>query len=73
MKLFNNWKFIVLLCLTIGLAPLTPEPHIWGKLKWIFGGAKSMQIMDWIDVFLHGFPFVLLIWILISKIKQHGA
>ena len=68
MKFFNNFKIIILLCLTLGLAPFFPEPHIWGKLKWIIGGATSMQLKDWFDVFLHGFTFVLLIWLIALKI-----
>jgi hypothetical protein len=50
------------LCLTVGLAPFTPEPHIWGKLKWIAGGAEGMQLMDWLDVAFHGSPWVYLVW-----------
>jgi len=68
MSLFNNWKLILLLCLTLGLAPFFPEPHIWGKLKWLFGGGKGMQLIDWFDIFLHGSPFVLLIWLIVLKI-----
>ena len=68
MKLFKDFKIVLLLCLTLGLAPFFPEPHIWGKLKWVLGGAKGMQPMDWFDMLLHGFPFVLLIWLIISKI-----
>jgi len=73
MKLLNNWKLIILLCLTLGLAPFFPEPHIFGKLKWIFGGANGMQLMDWFDVVLHGFPFVLLIRLLILKLTSLNA
>jgi hypothetical protein len=60
MKLLNDWKILVLLCLTLGLAPFFPEPHIWGKLKWIFGGAAGMVLKDWFDVVLHGMPWILL-------------
>lgn len=68
MDLINNWKIVLLLCLTLGLAPFLPEPHVLGKLKWIMGGAEGMQLMDWFDVLLHGFPFLLLIRLLIFKI-----
>ena len=61
MKFVNDWRIIVVLCLTLGLAPFFPEPHIWGKLKWIAGGATGKQAMDWFDVIFHGFPFVLLL------------
>lgn len=67
-----NWKIILLLCITIGLAPYLPEPHIWGKLKWIMGGAKGMATMDWLDLLFHGFPWCLLLGktiIYIIKIK----
>ncbi len=67
MDLLNNWRIIILLCLTLGLAPFFPEPHIWGKLKWIAGGAQGMKTEDWFDVLLHGFPFVLLLRLLIVK------
>jgi hypothetical protein len=71
MSLFKNWKLILLLCLTLGLAPFFPEPHIWGKLKWLFGGGKGMQLIDWFDIFLHGSPFVLLIWLIVLKISKN--
>lgn len=61
MKIINDWKFVLLACLTIGLAPFFPEPHIWGKLSWVLGGAVGMGPMDWFDFVLHGFPWVLLI------------
>lgn len=61
MAFLNNWKLVLLACLTLGLAPFFPEPHIWGKLKWIAGGAIGMSSKDWFDVLLHGFPFLLLL------------
>lgn len=73
MKLLNDWKLITLLCLTLGLAPFLPEPHIIGKLKWVFGGAKGMQFMDWFDIVLHGFPFILLIRLIILKLISKNA
>ena len=57
----NNWKLIILLCLTLGMAPFFPEPHLWGKLKWVTGGATGMNAMDWFDLVFHGFPFLLLL------------
>jgi len=60
-EILDNWKLIILLCLTLGLAPFFPEPHIWGKLKWVAGGAVGMEAMDWFDLLFHGFPFLLLI------------
>jgi len=69
----NDWKLVALLCLTMGLAPFFPEPHIWGKIKWIGGGAVGMGPMDWFDVALHGLPWVLLLRLagktLLSKVR----
>ncbi|RAJ13447.1 hypothetical protein [Olleya aquimaris] len=74
MKLLNDFRLILLMCLTLGLAPFYPEPHLWGKLKWIAGGAHGMQFMDWFDVVLHGFSWVLLIRLIILKLlpKQNA-
>jgi len=70
MKLLTDWKMTLIACATLGLAPFFPEPHIWGKLKWIAGGAVGMQPMDWFDTLMHGFPWLLLllnVGILIGK------
>ena len=48
--------------LTLGLAPMFPEPHIWEKLKWIAGGEKTLALIDWFDVLMHGAPWVWLIY-----------
>ena len=70
MKLLNDWRLIIIACLTLGLAPFFPEPHIVGKIKWIAGGAVGMKPMDWFDVVLHGFPFILLIRLIIIKLTK---
>ncbi len=53
MNVLNNWRLVILLCLTLSLAPFFPEPHIYGKLKWMLGGAEGMTIMDWFDAFTY--------------------
>ena len=52
--------FLVILCLTLGLAPFTPEPHIWEKLK-MLGAGNLTKPIDIFDLFLHGTPLVLLL------------
>jgi hypothetical protein len=54
----SNLGIAFIASLTLGLAPFIPEPHIWGKIKWIVGGAKGMAFMDWFDFIMHGAPFV---------------
>ncbi|MBL7829683.1 MAG: hypothetical protein JNK41_01545 [Saprospiraceae bacterium] len=66
-SIFDDWKMIALACLTIGLAPFLPEPHIWGKLKWLIGGANGMKIIDWGDLLLHGSPWVLMIIVIVKR------
>lgn len=68
MSPFNNWRIIILLCLTLGLAPFYPEPHFFGKIKWILGGGEGMKLMDMFDTLLHGLPFVLLLRLIIIKV-----
>ena len=65
-----NLRFALLASLSLGLMPFFPEPHIWGKLKWILGGASGMKFLDWFDVLLHGTPFILLIRIVFIKISR---
>ena len=58
----------IVLCLTLGLAPFTPEPHIAGKLRWVAGGAEGMKMMDYLDLILHGAPWLLLLIIIFKSI-----
>ena len=50
--------------LTLGLAPFLPEPHLFGKIRWVLGGAHGMAPMDWFDLAMHGAPVVWLVWAL---------
>lgn len=68
MNPINDIKLILIVCLTLGLAPFVPEPHIWGKLKWIVGGGFGMKLMDYLDLLYHGLPWILLFRILILKL-----
>jgi len=56
----------------LGLAPFTPEPHLIGKLRWVAGGAKGMQGMDYFDLLLHGSPWVWLIISLFLHLKKNN-
>jgi hypothetical protein len=57
----------VLASLTLGLAPFTPEPHLWGKLRWVAGGAVGMQAADWFDLVMHGAPFLWLFYAVVRR------
>ena len=67
----NSWlRMAVLGSLTLGLAPFFPEPHIWGNLQWIIGGAVGMKALDWFDFIFHGAPWFMLIGLLIYKLMN---
>ncbi len=55
-----SWGLIFILVLTLGLAPFTPEPHIWEKLKMLAAGTLIRPI-DIFDFIFHGIPYLLLL------------
>lgn len=57
----------ILACLTLGLAPFRPEPHLLGKLRWVAGGGIGMQPIDYLDLLLHGAPLIILILLLVRN------
>jgi hypothetical protein len=68
----KNIGLFAIMSLTLGLAPFTPEPHVWGKLKWLMGGGAfsgdhPMGVMDWFDFLMHGLPWLLFLVSLILK------
>ena len=66
----NNTGLFLIASLTLGLAPFLPEPHLLGKLRWVAGGAKGMQLMDYFDLVMHGFPWLLLVLSIGHKINS---
>lgn len=52
-------SLIILACLTLGLAPFVPEPHIWEKLKMLAAGTLVKPV-DIFDMAMHAAPFVVL-------------
>jgi len=60
---------VVVMCLTLGLAPFLPEPHVWEKLKMLADGTLAKPI-DVFDLLMHGTPWVLLVIKLIRGNKQ---
>lgn len=68
--IINDWKLVLILALTLGLAPFTPEPHILLDIRWVLGGAVGMEPMNWFDLILHGTPFILLIRLIFLELKR---
>ena len=61
-KLFQGipLSLLIVLCLSLGLAPFTPEPHLLEKLKMLASGELN-ELIDVFDLLLHGTPWLLLI------------
>lgn len=54
------WLIAIVLCLTLGLAPFLPEPHIVEKLRMLARGTLTKPL-DMFDLALHATPFLLLL------------
>jgi len=51
---------LIIISLTLGLAPFMPEPHVVEKLKMLVDGSLAKPI-DIFDLLMHGVSWVLLI------------
>ena len=52
-------NLVILACLTLGLAPFFPEPHLWEKLKMLVAGTLVKPV-DMLDMAMHAAPFLVL-------------
>lgn len=52
------WTLVVLACLTLGLAPFFPEPHIVEKLRMLVDGTLRKPL-DIFDLLFHALPWML--------------
>ena len=64
--LVKNISLWAMASVTLGLAPFVPEPHIWKQIKNIYHGRLTASI-DWLDLLMHGAPWVLLLLALSLK------
>jgi hypothetical protein len=73
-----NWidrlplNLLIIAALLLGLAPFTPEPHLWEKLKMLASGTLSRPI-DIFDLVMHATPAVLLVIRLVRMRLGKGA
>ena len=66
----NNLVLALIATLSLGLAPFVPEPHFFGKVRWVLGGANGMKPMDWFDLVMHGAPWVWLAFEIVKLVVQ---
>ena len=62
------WVLVVILCLTLGLAPFAP-PHLWEKLQMLFAG-ELVRAIDWFDLLLHAAPWLLLLLKAVRELQR---
>lgn len=72
MKSLNSYLLVAgLAVVTLGMAPYSPEPHLWEKIRWLLlGQGPGWNAMYIFDFFLHGTPWVVFLVLLGLKIKQ---
>jgi hypothetical protein len=75
-KLLGKFPFplLVVLCLTLGLAPFTPVPHLLEKLKMLVSG-ELVEPIDIFDLLLHGSPWILFslkLFFVVTTREQEG-
>ena len=63
------YTYIIPLAILLALAPFSPEPHLWEKLKMLSAGTL-VRPMDIFDLFLHGTPLLVLILKVLSAPRQ---
>ncbi len=51
---------LAVIAVLLALAPFSPEPHLWQKLKMLAAGELTRPI-DIFDLFMHGGPLGLLL------------
>ena len=66
------WSMIILFCLTLGLAPFFPIPHVWEKLK-MFSSGNLVRPIDWLDLIMHAAPWILLLIKIVLTMKENGV
>lgn len=66
------WLLVIALCLTLGLAPFQPEPHLLEKLRMLYSGTL-VEALDIFDLLLHAFPWALLLIKLGLQLSQKSA
>ena len=69
----TSLPFALFLCVILGLAPLYPEPHLVGKVRWVAGGAVGMGPVDWFDLVWHSWPFVWLLVVIGMRLRKPPA
>ena len=73
MKWLEKVPYIVItpLAILLALAPFSPEPHLWEKLKMLVDGTLVRPV-DIFDLCLHGTPLLILVLKLLPVGRQQS-
>ena len=73
MKWLDRIPYIVItpLAIFLALAPFSPEPHLWEKLKMLVDGTLVRPV-DIFDLCLHGTPLLILVLKLLLVGRQRS-
>ncbi len=63
---------LAIIAVVLGLAPFTPQPHLFEKLGMLFTGTLTRPI-DIFDLLMHGTPVVLLVLKLLRLKRGSGS
>ena len=66
-----TWLMLVVIVLTLGLAPYLPQPHVVEKLQMLMAGTLAKPV-DIFDLLMHGTPWVLLVLKLVRELGRRG-
>jgi hypothetical protein len=66
----SRYALCIVACLTLGLAPFSPEPHLVEKVRWVSEGAQGMRPIDWFDLVLHSAPWLALLGMSVYDIAR---
>lgn len=67
-----SWPIVIVLCLTLGLSPFVPEPHLVEKLRMLRQGTLVRPI-DIFDLLMHGAPFLLALAKLLVTVRRRAG
>ena len=65
-----SYPILIIACLTLGLAPFFPQPHIVEKIRMLLAGTLSKPI-DIFDLLMHAAPFILLLIKVVSDMRSN--
>lgn len=61
-KLKQRIFISLLVCITLGLTPYTPEPHLVTRIRTIMEDPSCMELLQWFDFIMHLLPWMFFLY-----------